>query len=131
MPPRARKATTPTVLKSVQAEATPGRAVDFDVEGTIHALPDTHIQCRDFAHQWRPFTATYDKKARYYEVELKCSRCKTIRRRYIGLDGGLISSSYDYVDGYLIKGMGRLAGAERNMLRLESVKRLNPQEIAS
>lgn len=98
----------------------------FDVEGTIADMPDRFIQCRDFQHSWRPHGASLDTAARCYDVQLKCTRCKAIRNRIIGLDGEVLRSNYDYPDGYLIKGLGRITGGGRNMLRLESIRRVLP-----
>jgi hypothetical protein len=108
----------------------PGRHPDFDVEGAISGMPSTFIQCRDFNHSWRPHTARWNADLRCYEVELKCSRCKSYRSRRIGQSGEVLGSNYAYTDGYLIKGMGRITGTERNALRLESIRRVLPDDAA-
>lgn len=93
-------------------------------------MQDTHLQCRDFGHSWRPFSARWVPEERCYESQLRCARCRTIRVRLIGQSGQLLGSHYDYADGYIVKGMGRLDGDERNMLRLESVLRVMPPDTA-
>jgi hypothetical protein len=118
MPPQARRSTTAAPVLP------PGRHADFNVEAAIHDMPDNYIQCRDFNHSWRPFTASWDSKARCYETELRCTRCKTIKKRRMDSDGSILRSGYDYTDGYLIKGMGRIIGSERDALRLESIMRV-------
>lgn len=94
----------------------------------IHDLATDHLQCRDFGHSWRPYTARWDSKQRAYETQLRCSRCRTVRLRWIGPRGEQLESRYDYADGYLIKGIGRLTGTDRDALRLESVHRVLPQD---
>jgi hypothetical protein len=66
-----------------------------------------------------------------FETKLRCARCKTRRVRHIGPAGQLVSSHYEYPEGYVIKGMGRLDGAARDQLRLESVLRVLPPEEAA
>jgi hypothetical protein len=109
------------------AELPPGRHPDFDVEGAIHDMPSSFIQCRDFNHSWRPHTAEWNADERCYRVTLKCTRCKSFRNRDIASDGEPLRTNYEYPDGYLIKGMGRITGAERNALRLESIRRVLPE----
>ena len=110
------------------ARKSTGRDDEFDIDSAIHNMPDTYIQCRDFNHSWRPFTANWSQKERCYEVQLKCSRCKTTRHRLMNAEGSLLANRYTYADGYLIKGMGRMIGDERDKLRLESVLRILPSK---
>lgn len=128
----ARKGASRSTLKAVPVESppSPGRSPDFRADDTIKTMPNEHLQCRDFGHSWRPFTATWESSDRYYEVQLRCARCKTVRIRLVGQRGQLIRSRYDYADGYVVKGMGRLDGDERDMLRLESVLRILPDDVA-
>lgn len=104
------------------------RHENFDVDQTIHGMRSDFLQCRDFGHSWRPFTARWDGSERAYETVLRCSRCKTRRVRWIAQNGEQVESHYDYADGYVITGMGRLTGTERNALRLESVRRVLPED---
>src|SRR5882762_6238290 len=94
-----------------------------DVDKLVHEMSTEFLQCRDFNHSWRPFTAEWVSEEKSFRVQLKCQRCKAKRVRYIGQSGGLISSHYDYPDGYLIKGLGPLSGTDRDYLRLQSVMR--------
>jgi hypothetical protein len=86
-------------------------------------MPDEYVQCRDWGHNWAPYTA---RPADYgcFESVIRCTRCKTKRTRTIGPRGAVLRSDYDYADGYLVAGMGRLTGSDRDMLRLASVLRL-------
>jgi len=35
--------------------------------------------------------------------------------------GALLDSKYDYADGYTVKGLGRLSGVDRDVIRLQSI----------
>jgi hypothetical protein len=129
-PPAEPKTVAEAVTKPKPAKLPGGRYVDFDLSGAIHDMPTTFLQCRDFSHSWRPYTATWSPSENAYEVQIKCSRCKTVRHRFIGSRGELLESKYDYADGYLIKGMGRLNGTDRDEIRLQSVLRVLPDDAA-
>ncbi len=106
------------------------RPADFNVSNAVHEMPSSYLQCRDFGHSWRPYTATWIPDEKCYEVQLRCNRCRTIRVRDIGQTGALVGNKYKYADGYLVTGMGRLEGTERDMMRLESVLRILPDDAA-
>jgi len=90
-----------------------------------------HLQCRDFGHSWRPWSARWVESEKSYEQALRCQRCTSIRYRYLSARGSIIRSSYDYADGYVMPpGMGRLDGADRDHIRLTSVLRVMPHDTA-
>jgi hypothetical protein len=41
--------------------------------------------------------------------------------RYLSRTGHQLGGQYDYPEGYLVKGMGRLTGSDRDVIRLQSV----------
>jgi hypothetical protein len=93
------------------------------VDTAIKSLPVQFLQCRDFGHTWRPLHARWVPQDNRYEAELKCPRCKTIRTRYLSSRGELLTNKYEYEDGYQMpKGMGRLEGEERDLIRLTSIQ---------
>jgi hypothetical protein len=102
---------------------------NFDLDAVIDTMKMEHVQCRDFAHSWRPYTASRNDDSTY-EQTLRCSRCKTLRIRTLNHRGAVLSSTYDYADGYVIKGLGRIAGAEKDHLRLVSIKQLLVEDTA-
>lgn len=104
-------------------------APDFDLGAVVDDMRTEYVQCRDFGHSWRPFTATL-LRGGGYEQTLRCSRCRTRRNRLIGPRGQILSSGYDYADGYVIKGLGRLVGTEKDHLRLLSVRRIAVEDTA-
>lgn len=102
----------------------PKTGTTHDLEETLHDMRQDFIQCRDFGHAWRPFTARWMPAERVYHTQLRCSRCRTIRTRYINDHGQQVGHTYAYPDGYQIRGMGRMTGEDRDHLRLESVLRV-------
>lgn len=96
---------------------------DFDLHSTVEHMNVEFVQCRDFGHSWRPYTARWVSKENAYESQLRCQRCKTIRTRWLSARGEILSGSYDYADGYTMPpGMGRLSGTDRDVIRLKSIR---------
>lgn len=93
----------------------------FSLEQAVTNMELTHVQCRDFGHSWRPYSARWLSAYNSYESQLLCQRCKTVRTRFLSRTGAQLNSQYDYADGYLVKGMGRLTGGDRDVIRLASI----------
>lgn len=91
--------------------------VDF-AEG----LPDTFLECRELGHLWRPWYAGLNEYGSYDRI-LRCTRCYTKRVQVISARGVVVKNSYIHPEGYLHKGMGRIAGDARGAMRLVSLKR--------
>lgn len=100
-----------------------------DVKAFAEGLAQQQLLCRTYGHSFNPFTVTRakteGKRSVYYEQILRC-KCKVKRRLLLSSRGSVISSTYDYTDapGYLTKGIGRVVGEGRDVLRLESITRL-------
>jgi hypothetical protein len=92
------------------------------VGDAIAGMPDTHLLCRDFGHSWRPYAAEWIPQRRQYLEALLCARCQTVRRRLLDEYGAQLGQSYTYADGYLVHGVGRLTGDDRNSLRLAGLQ---------
>jgi len=101
------------------------------VDAAIADLDDASLQCRDFGHSWRPFDARWIPSRRQYDERLQCGRCKTLRVRLLDSRGGQLAAHYVYPDGYLVKGLGRLTGTDRDALRLAGVQLLLDQFAAA
>jgi hypothetical protein len=86
-------------------------------------MGDAALACRDLGHNWRANSAAWVPKERVYERSLRCTRCRNLRHQILNERGEVISNSYEYRKGYLIKGLGRLSGESRAVLRLEAVQR--------
>jgi hypothetical protein len=94
-----------------------------DVRDFAEQLPERFLYCREMGHNWRPYSA-----GRYrdggFERTLRCSRCRTRRVQEISNRGVIVTNKYIHPEGYLHKGMGRIIGEGRGVLRLESIKRI-------
>lgn len=82
------------------------------------------LYCRTYQHNWKPWTAHWSDHEGCYEVSIRCNRCTTRRIQRMSDKGAVLSSHYEYPEGYLHEGMGRIAGEGRDALRLESVTRV-------
>lgn len=94
-----------------------------DVADLAESMPMSYLQCRDFGHSWRPYSAAYHAGDRTYVRTQRCPRCKTFRDQELSERGTQLRSSYRYADGYLMEGLGRIVGDGRDALRLASITR--------
>jgi hypothetical protein len=126
---RAAPVTTRKAAPKVKAVPPPPEPVKVGIEQAIEQMTPEFVACRDYGHSWKPFTATWNPTFRYYESQLKCQRCNTVRTRFIGPQGQRAGGRYDYVDGYTIKGLGFLSVDDRDHIRLASMLNLVPREV--
>jgi hypothetical protein len=91
------------------------------LQTAMAGMSEEMIECRDLQHSWRKWATHWLPKDREYERQLKCLRCSTIRVQRLSERGLLLGSSYLYVEGYLVKGMGRLSADDKGTLRLASI----------
>jgi len=103
---------------------------EFDLAAAVKRMDLGFLQCRDFGHSWRPFTARWMPQDNCYESQLQCQRCKTVRTRFLSRRGEQLSGGYDYAEGYLVKGMGRLTGTDRDSIRLASIQAVLQHDAA-
>lgn len=94
---------------------------EFDLDDALKNMNVDYIQCRDFGHSWRPHTARWLESQQHYESQLRCSRCGTMRQRFLSRTGAQIGGAYLYAEGYRVKGVGRLTGGDRDKVRLRSI----------
>lgn len=92
------------------------------VAEALSAMPDSHLLCRDFGHGWRPWSAEWIPQRRQYAEHLVCTRCQTVRTRLLDEWGAQLGQGYTYPEGYLVKGLGRLTGDDRNAVRLAGLR---------
>lgn len=96
-------------------------ATTRQVARAAKALSDKFLHCRDIGHSWKLY---YQRKEGAYIIrKMWCPSCKTNRKTKINRYGEVVANSYDYDDGYLIKGLGRVQGRSKSMLRVESINR--------
>lgn len=104
---------------------------NFDLDQVIDGMPVEFVQCRDFLHGWRSFTARRVHDGMIEQTQ-RCSRCRSTRTRTLNSRGGVVYTwKISYVDGYLIKGLGRIVGADMDHVRLRSVEHLLIDEAAA
>lgn len=115
-----------TLVRDEPHYADPGEVADFAAE-----LKETFLYCRELNHNWRPYTAgkRRAKDGGGFVRTLRCVRCKTLKHQEIDARGMIERSHYEHPEGYLHKGMGRIVGEGRGMLRLESLKRLTSKSV--
>lgn len=92
-----------------------------DVEQAAAGMTVSVLECRDFGHTWT--TASIIRIKGAYQRWLWCKRCKTNRRQTLSMDGEILESHYQYMEGYELKGLGRMLGDGRMALRRESLER--------
>lgn len=129
----ARKAAERAPAKRSASTATPTKPAhghEVDLDAAISHMELEFIQCRDFGHSWRPYSARWVPRDNCYESQLRCARCKAIRTRWLSRTGSQIGGGYDYADGYLVKGIGRLSGTDRDKIRLASIIAVLPSDTA-
>lgn len=99
--------------------ADPQEVADFAA-----GLESEWLFCRTYQHNWKPWSAHWSDHEGCYDVKIRCNRCTTKRVQKMSDKGTVLSSHYEYPEGYLHAGMGRIAGESRDVLRLESVTRV-------
>lgn len=85
---------------------------------------DQILECRTYGHKWRPATAAYTKDRKAIATTQVCL-CMT--ERHSTLDartGWVMAIHYEYPDGYVLKGLGRIDGDAKGALRLATVQRV-------
>jgi len=91
----------------------------------LATLKPDYMECRDYGHPWRPYSARFIPKLREYEQTLRCDRCGTERFRTLNAHGHIMGTSYAYAEGYLVAGLGVLSSTDRDYLRLANVQAMN------
>lgn len=88
----------------------------------IREMSEESITCRDLSHTWRPFSARRIEGGGY-ERTVRCATCGSDRVELLDRWGQLVRRHYDYADGYLVPGMGRMDSEFRAHVRLTSLLR--------
>lgn len=97
----------------------------------VESLPDNFLQCREMRHRWVPWSASWSATEGCYRRVLHCDRCETDRISVLDEHGAVLFSHYDYADGYLVSGYGRVPGSA-DAYRLASVIRaIGPRPVAA
>lgn len=95
-----------------------------ELDRVLDELSVEYLQCRDWGHSWRPFSALWQAQDNCYCSILRCARCGTERTRYIGSRGQLLGNNYQYADGYTMAGQGRMTSEDRDHIRYASIQKI-------
>jgi hypothetical protein len=85
----------------------------------LEQMTDESITCRDLAHSWKPWRARMIEGG--FERTLKCRTCTTERVELLDSYGRLVRRKYEYADGYIVPGTGRMDADFRAQVRLRSI----------
>ena len=96
-------------------------AREREVADAVKEMPSEHVHCRNYGHNWGPFTAHRIAGGKGFDQVLKCARCGTTRHRVLDRFGDVVTNTYHYAEGYAVAGLGRLTGADRGTLRIASI----------
>ena len=99
-----------------------------DIEAFAEKLTDEALHCRSWGHQPQEQIVrevTVEGGKTYWEVVLICrNRCGTQWFKLLDQDTGYqVYATTRYDSKYLAHGIGRVSGASRAIVRLESVQR--------
>lgn len=92
------------------------------LDSFVSGLTDRMLACRELGHYWKPLTVSWEREARAYHRQMRCSGCRTVRVQVLTESGHVVSNSYRYPDGYLAAGLTGV-GVNRDRFRLEAVSR--------
>lgn len=93
-----------------------------DIAEFAASLPDGFVQCRELMHNWTAYNVR-DGENGGFERVLRCNRCHSRRVQLLTSYGSVVSDKREYTEGYLSAGRGRITGAGRDVMRLESLTR--------
>lgn len=85
-------------------------------ERELRQIEMSFLKCRTLGHAWTWTTVT--RKGRAYVQHLRCTSCDTTKRQELDSRGFIVSNSYTYAPGYLVKGLGYLDKDDRAALRI-------------
>lgn len=107
------------------------RDFEKDLTERVKSLSLDHVRCRDIGHVWREFTpATITDQAgpKLWRRALRCDKkfggCGAERIEMIEMTGEIARRSYNYPNGYQMKGLGVRGGLSKSWFRREYIQRL-------
>jgi len=118
-----------TAALAAERASGPRYATPEDVEAQAAQWSAEVLACRDTGHHWQHEDVAHIARDRYYRVQDVCPRCGMSRYREMSERGHVYATSYAYPEGYLAKGLGRIAGEGKDMVRLASILREGPREV--
>jgi len=98
-------------------------ATEREVLAAARQWSDEVLRCRTYGHNWQPRNAVINRRHKFIYVEQECSTCHTVRHQEMSMRGAVYAQWYTYIDGYLLDGVGRIAGEGRDAVRISTVMR--------
>lgn len=99
----------------------PGYADPAEVAAAAETMDPKVLECRANGHQKKPWAVVQEPDGGFTRT-LRCPRCKRVKWiQQVTPSGRVVTSRMKYDDGYLLKGMGRIAGDGRDALRLAEI----------
>lgn len=121
----------PRLRKATPMRQQPAWASPEAVQREARNWTDDQLECRTYGHRWNPSRAVHYRRFRYFRVVQLCGRCTAERVMELSERGTVLASWYQYPDGYLSHGLGRIAGDARDALRLATITRVYDVSIAT
>ena len=91
-----------------------------DSRARLGKIDDDFLRCRVRGHSWRSWRAR--RNGSVFEQQLRCSECGSTRHETLSTSGELVKVRIEYVDGYIIEGLGFLDKKDRGQLRLREMR---------
>lgn len=88
-------------------------------------LDEQYLLCRDLGHAWAPYDVEVLRRPRQIRRILKCRDCGAKRTQTLDADYAIEGNSYQYPEGYSVKGhpMTKAARAEVRSLTTQNWRR--------
>lgn len=108
-----------------------------DVQEYARSAKPAFLTCRSYGHAPLPSSVIIvtleGSRKQYYEQTLRCrNRCGVTWMLLIDMGTGEVLErriNYSGAKGYLAKGIGRIQGSARNVVRLEAIDRNFTEEL--
>ena len=98
-------------------------ATPADVEHAANQWTEGQTNCRVYGHNWRPLQVSH--RIGVYTIYQRCSRCHSERHQEVDERGyPLAGWQINYVEGYLLRKLGRVGTDGRAVLRLATIRNL-------
>lgn len=102
------------------------RASRESVEAAAEDWSKGVVACRSYGHQWKPSTARRHGTA--FVITQRCPSCRATRTCDMDSRGYASPWKYEYPEGYLMQGLGRVDTHGRAALRLKTLESLTIED---
>lgn len=102
----------------------PRLAPPDDVAKFAASLDIKPLICRSSSHVWAALTSSVRQVEGHLHWTTDCDQCGTTRTVVYTADGYIVSRRYEYPEGYLLSGLGRVDRHSRALMRVEMFSRM-------